>query len=408
MTPGAGWASTNEFTLFDDLELHMQFAPVCRLSDGAVAAVELQLRGPAGTRVGTARALRRAAWLMDQHRVLDTRKRDFASTATAQSVAKILPLLVPLDLDLIDGVDEATVDVLERHVMVVTPGAVERSPQHTLARVARARATGRVICVDGLTTSLQAATLLSLVEPDIVITSADLLRGDANEDAARIAHTLAAHTERSHAVVIAEGIDTEEQRIAALTIGAAYGTGALYPSVESPSALATTTVVPLPDLPVWSTPPPELATPYSIASASIAPRLGDKRLLIEMSKALEHQAAIGGAAVVLGTFQYARHFTEQTAQRWRLMSEKTGLAGVYGVGLVDIRDGNVHRAPLAPDDDLVNEWNVAVLGPHFAALLSARDQHCGATDLSRTFDFVQSYDRLTVTQAVHSILMRFT
>lgn len=80
---------------------------------------------------------------------------------------------------------------------------------------------------------------------------------------------------------------------------------------------------------------------------------------------------------------------------------------MYGVDLVDVRDGNVHRAPLAPDDDLVEEWNVAVLGPHFAALLSARDQHCGADDLDRTFDFVQSYDRLTVTQAVHSILQRF-
>ena len=35
----------------------MQFAPVCRLSDGALAAVELQLRGPAGTRLATAAAL---------------------------------------------------------------------------------------------------------------------------------------------------------------------------------------------------------------------------------------------------------------------------------------------------------------------------------------------------------------
>ncbi|MFW0797577.1 DICT sensory domain-containing protein [Gordonia sp. CPCC 205515] len=407
MKPASESTTTSEFTLFDDLELHMQFAPVCRLTDGAVGAMELQLRGPSGTRVGSARALRRAAWLMDQHRVLDSRKRDFATTPRAQSVAKILPLLVPLDLDLIAGLDDETVNTLERHVMVVLPDAMQRSPQHTLAKVARARRTGRIICVDGLNTSEQAAALLSLIEPDIVITSADLLRGNAGQEAARVAHAIAAHTERSHAVVIAEGVDTEEQRVAAMTIGAAYGTGAMYPAVESPTALSSTTVVPLPELPVWSTPPAEQSTPFAIASAHLESRPGDKRLLIEMSKALEHQAAMGGAAVVLGTFQHARHFTEHTAERWRKMSEKTGLAGVYGVDLVDVRDGNVHRAPLSPDDDLVNEWNVAVLSPHFCALLSARDQHCGAADLDRTFEFVQSYDRVTVTQAVHSILLRF-
>ncbi|GAB22611.1 hypothetical protein GOPIP_031_02320 [Gordonia polyisoprenivorans NBRC 16320 = JCM 10675] len=405
-------AAESGFTLFDDLELHMQFAPVCRLHDGAVAAVELTLRGPTGTRLGTARALRRAARLMEQHQILDRRKSEYAATPTAQSIAKILPLLVPMDLELIDGLDDGTCERLEQRVLVVLPDAVERSPQRTLARVARARREGRIVCVDGLSSSDQAATLLSLVEPDIVITGAELLEAviapdGTNPDPARLAHTLAAHTERSHAVVIADGVDTEAKRVAAMTLGASFGTGALYPSVESPAALHATTVVALPELPVWSTPPPEAATPYAIASASLTPRLGNKRLLIEMSKALEEQAAIGGAAIVVGTFQHARHFTERTAARWRAMSERTGLAGVYGVDLVDIRDGNVHRAPLAPDDDLVEEWNVAVLGPHFAALLSARDQHCGADDLDRTFDFVQSYDRLTVTQAVHSILQRF-
>jgi hypothetical protein len=292
--------------------------------------------------------------------------------------------------------------------MVILPDAVERSPQRTLARVARARAAGKIICVDGLVRSEHAATLLSLVEPDIIVTGAELLTSQTNSDAAHLAHALAAHTERSHAVVIAEGVDDEATRITAQTMGAAFGIGDLYPAVTDPSVLATRTVVPLPEMPVWTTPGPDKSTPYRIASTSIPPRMGNKRLLIEMSKALEEQAAIGGAAIVLGTFQFAEHFTSRTAKRWREMSEKTGLAGVYGVGLPDIRDGNVHRAPLDAEDDLINEWNVAVLGPHFAALLSARDQHDAGPDLERTFEFVQTYDRMTVTQAVHSILMRFS
>ncbi|ANY21686.1 DICT sensory domain-containing protein [Gordonia terrae] len=401
-------SETRSFTLFDDLELHMQFAPVCRLSDGALAAVELQLRGPAGTRLATAAALKRAARLVEEHPVLDERKRKMAASQRAQSLAKILPLLVSLDLDLIDNLDAETTRSLERHVMVILPDAVERSPQRTLARVARARAAGKIICVDGLVRSEHAATLLSLVEPDIIVTGAELLTSRTSSDAAHLAHALAAHTERSHAVVIAEGVDDEDSRITAQTMGAAFGIGDLYPAVTDPSVLANRTVVPLPEMPVWTTPGPDKSTPYRIASTSISPRMGNKRLLIEMSKALEEQAAIGGAAIVLGTFQFAEHFTSRTAKRWREMSEKTGLAGVYGVGLPDIRDGNVHRAPLDADDDLINEWNVAVLGPHFAALLSARDQHDAGPDLERTFEFVQTYDRMTVTQAVHSILMRFS
>ncbi|GAC00914.1 hypothetical protein GONAM_20_00570 [Gordonia namibiensis NBRC 108229] len=400
-------AETRSFTLFNDLELHMQFAPVCRLSDGALAAVELQLRGPAGTRLATAAALKRAARLVEEHPVLDERKRKMATHPRAQSLAKILPLLVNLDLELIDNLDDETTQTLERHVMVIVPDSVERSPQRTLARVARARAAGKIICVDGLVRSEHAATLLSLVEPDIIVTGAELLAKQATADAAQLAHALAAHTERSHAVVIAEGVDDESARVTAQTMGAAFGIGDLYPPVSDPSTLASRTIVPLPDMPVWTTPDSEKSTPYRIASTSIEPRMGNKRLLIEMSKALEHQAAIGGAAIVLGTFQFAEHFTPRTAKRWREMSTKTGLAGVYGVGLPDVRDGNVHRAPLSPEDDLINEWNVAVLGPHFAALLSARDQHDAGPDLERTFEFVQTYDRMTVTQAVHSILARF-
>lgn len=401
-------SEARSFTLFDDLELAMQFAPVCRLSDGALAAVELQLRGPSGTRLATAAALKRAARLVEEHRVLDERKRKMATSPKAQSVAKILPLLVSLDIDLIDNLDDTTVDTLERHVMVIQPETVSDNPQRTLARVARARAAGKIVCVDALVRSEHAATVLSLVEPDVVVTGAELLAGKPNGNTAQLAHALAAHTERSHAVIIADGVDTEAARVVAQTMGAAFGIGDLFPAVGDPSSLSSRVVVPLPEMPVWTTPGPDKSTPFRIASSSVQPRRGDKRLLIEMSKALEHQASIGGAAVVLGTFQFAEHFTGRTVERWRAMSEKTGVAGVYGVGLPDVRDGNVHRAPLSEDDDLVNEWTVAVLGPHFAALLSARDQHDEGPDLDRTFDFVQTYDRMTVTQAVHSILMRFT
>ena len=75
----------------DDLsmEVVMQFAPVRRLSDGALAAVELQVRGLAGSAMGTAEALRRAARLMEQKAPLDKQKMVFADSPQALSLIHI-------------------------------------------------------------------------------------------------------------------------------------------------------------------------------------------------------------------------------------------------------------------------------------------------------------------------------
>ncbi|XGU19449.1 DICT sensory domain-containing protein [Rhodococcus sp. 3Y1] len=130
--------------------------------------------------------------------------------------------------------------------------------------------------------------------------------------------------------------------------------------------------------------------------------------MIQLSKSLEAQAATSGSSMlVLGTFQQAEHFTASTTARWRHLADTVGFAGVYGVGLSVMLDGKVQHAPLDPGDDLVNEWTVVTLGPHHAAMLSARDLHDNGPDLERTFDFVQTYDRTTVTQAAHSILRRY-
>jgi hypothetical protein len=214
--------------------------------------------------------------------------------------------------------------------------------------------------------------------------------------------------------VIAEGVDSEALRVAAQTVGATHGMGALFPTAHAPAAFAAEPVVSFPQpaqRPARDRPARDdsSATPYAIVSTARSSRPGDKRLLIEMSKALESQAAAAGpGTLLLGTFQQAKHFTPATARRWRAVAERVGFAGVYGVGLSQMLDGDVQHAPLDPADDLVEEWTVVVLGPHAAALLSARDRGDAVPDLERTFDVVQSYDRDLTSRAAHAILARFT
>jgi hypothetical protein len=50
------------------------------------------------------------------------------------------------------------------------------------------------------------------------------------------------------------------------------------------------------------------------------------------------------------------------------------------------------------------EWTVAVVGPHDAAALIARDRGDTGPDSDRTFDYVITHDRATVISAARSLM----
>lgn len=286
--------------IFEALELVPHYAPIRRLADDALVAVELQVRGRGDTALNTPKSLRRAARMMQQTDVVDGRKLSFFNADPAKTTVPIFATV-----DLLSPAHLAFAAPPEHHLLLsVDPGETFRRPRSVLDEVAAARAAGRRICVDRLGLDDRALTLLWLIEPDVIFTPAELLARTHDPEIAGLAHALAAHAERTGALVIAEGVDSEALRVAAQTVGATHGMGALFPAARSP-ALFT-------DEPVAALPPRDTAagfadddaatTPYAIVSASHVPRLGDKRLLIEMSKALETQAAAAGpGTLVLGT-----------------------------------------------------------------------------------------------------------
>lgn len=387
------------------IEIDVTLAPVRRLADGALAAVELQLRAGDGA-LRSAHDLRRVARLMDEKADLDAIKSECIADPELRDLIGEIPLIAAFDaLHLHDaGLAPAP---RTRILASVSARLFGSAPHRTLAVLAAARERGDTLCVE-IGDEEDALAFISLVEPDVVIVTPTLLHAPASADTARVIHALAAHVERSHCVVVAEGVDDAAARAVAETIGATYGIGALYPELPSAELLAEPLVA-LPGAPVWTTPDGDASTPFTLASRDTPPRRGTKRLLVEMSKALEAQATgLGSPMVAIGTFQHVRHFSAATAARWGALSEAVGFAGVYGADIAAVTEGNVHRAPLSSADPLVDEWTVALLGPHFSALIAAKDLHDNGPDLERTFDFVQTFDRSTVIQAVRSVLHRFS
>ncbi len=222
----------------------MQFAPVRRLPDGSLAAVELRMRGTHHTRIEKTEDLLRAASLMSQQ--VTSARGAVGGTTTAVDVADTLPLLVSVDLDVTDSYTDDDLHPLAKVVVCVSPDDVIAHPHRCLRTIADARDRGRLICVDDMGSTENALAMLPLIEPDIIITPPELLARMTDPDMADLANALQAYTERSHAVLVAEGVDSEDLREAALTAGASYGVGALYPAVDDPRGFVGEPIVALP------------------------------------------------------------------------------------------------------------------------------------------------------------------
>ena len=106
--------------------------------------------------------------------------------------------------------------------------------------------------------------------------------------------------------------------------------------------------------------------------------------------------------MVAATFQEARHFTAATAQRYRDLVERTGFVCALGEDLAVEPVPGVRGATLSPDDPVRGEWDLVVVGPHFAAALLARDLGDVGPDLERSFEYALTYDRDTVVQAANA------
>ncbi|WP_167735409.1 EAL domain-containing protein [Rhodococcus sp. 1R11] len=387
-----------------ELTVQPYFAPVCRLDNGALAAIEVQLRGPEDGPLASADALKRAARAMDAKRELDVLAWGVARLESAVR----LPMLVSMDVDSLAAIDEATEEQLRRDIVVVTEAALVDSPARTLAAIDKARRDGKVVAVDDVGRRPQSMTLLPLIEPDVIILSPSMVSTRPDLTTARTAHAVSAQVERTGAVVVASGVDTAVHRSRALGLGATYGVGELYPAAQTTEELPADAAEIMPPFPTWSTPATALESPYAIAAAGKVATRSTKRLLVAMSTSLEMQASASGPeTLVLGTFQRAEHFTPTSRARWVSMAEQISYAGVYGVGMGYVQEGGIVHAPLDPTDSLVEEWNVVVLGPHFCGVLAAIDLHRGEADADREFDYVMSYDRATVVRCARAILARF-
>ncbi|GGL99638.1 sensor domain-containing phosphodiesterase [Nakamurella endophytica] len=376
------------------------YQPIVDLESAAVVGYEALARGPVGPLRNPAALLAaaRAEGLLAE--LDDLCRRAALRGAARAGITGPQTLFVNVEPE---GIRPAALDdLLVRSadaglplVLEVTERSLAANPAQLLATLARLRHAGWRVALDDVGVDDSTVGFMSVLRPDIVKLDLGLVHRRPGARTAAVHSAVQAYAERHGAVVLAEGIETEEHLSMARSLGATLGQGWLF---GQPADTAIRGLVPgVLALPAAASPLPLTGSPFDCLPEGTPLRTADKRLLVEISRYLEEQAAgLGAAGILVSTFQERVHFDSDTADRYRDLAA----AGPYVAAVHEPR----------PDGRLRREWAVAVLSPHFAAALLGRD-HAGEqggndAGAARLFDYAITHDRDAVAAAVHLLMTR--
>jgi diguanylate cyclase (GGDEF)-like protein/PAS domain S-box-containing protein len=290
-------------------------------------------------------------------------------------------------------------------VVEITERAITARPAELARAIADQRAGGHVVALDDVGADVRSLALLSLIDPDVIKLDLGLVQDRPSTDQAAIVSAVAAERERTGAHVLAEGIendaDLEVARALGATLGQGWRLGRPGPLTAPPAAARVRRTA-------IATAGPTGDTPFAVVAGVREVAEATKRLLLPMSHHLEQRALrIGEGAVILSSFQHARHFTPATLRRYEALARRASMVAAFAVGLPAEPVHGVRGTELAADDPLAGEWSVVVLGPHFAAALVARDLgDADGPDGDRRFSFATVYDRTLVLAAARTLVKR--
>ena len=388
------------------------FQPIVRLESGDVVAYEALARGPAGSPLEFPGALFGAA-----HRQGQTVELDRACWRAATRGALDGGLRPPAALFVnaepeamgteLDGGSRALLRDAGRRLNIffeVTERALTARPAQLLETVERMRAAGFGIALDDVGADRRSLALLPLLRPDVVKLDMSLIHTHPSRRSGEVMNGVCAYAEQTGAVILAEGVENAQHLLAAQSLGASLAQGWYFghpgplPSV-APSHRSTVTLGLAPRVP--------RSSPVELVHARRGLRIGRKDVLLSVTRALEAQALeLGEHAVVAAAFQHVRHFSPRTRARYEQLGAHTSLTVALGIGMPDPPATGVRGANLAPDDELVGEWDIAVLGPHYAGALVAHDLGDPGPDRERRFEFVLTFDRELVVNVSAALIAR--
>lgn len=392
------------------------YQPIVRLADRQVVGYEALARGPAGSRLERPDVLFATAREEGLETALDWECWRAALRGALQSgLGPDRTLFVNVEPSSATSWvpeigDPLLEDAIDRFPLVVE--LTERAlPNHTTDLIPLAedlRRRGARIALDDVGTDPRSLALMPFLHPEVIKLDLQLMQNSPSREIAEVVHAVNAEAEQTGALILAEGIETEEHLRRGLALGASYGQGWLFgrPGELRPEHRPGGDRI-FPLRRDATAVRPRERTPFEIVAAKRPLRRADKRLLVELSRSIEHQTGNqASSTVVMSTFQEARYFTPTTARRYAKLAQGSALVAALGVGMGPEPAPGVRGVQIGSQEALRGEWDVIVLGPHYGAAFVARDLGDDLPDGERRFDFALTHDRDLVTEAARAMMRR--
>ena len=222
------------------------FQPIVEIATGETVAYEALTRGPEGSPLQRPDALFAAAAAAGRVAELDWLCRITAVKAAMQAKLgrkqslflncepSALGQRCPEQHAVVWNQALAELDL----VFEITERALTDRPAELSATIAESRDAGFGIALDDLGADVRSLALLPFVEPDVIKLDLSLVQKRPSTDQAAIVSAVAAECERTGAVVLAEGIETEAHVAIARSLSATLGQGWLWgrPGPLAPTA----------------------------------------------------------------------------------------------------------------------------------------------------------------------------
>ncbi|HJH12630.1 MAG TPA: EAL domain-containing protein [Brevibacterium ravenspurgense] len=294
-----------------------------------------------------------------------------------------------------------------RIILQLDPLSIAAQPGSVLRSVRSARQLGWSMGISGVGLDLATTAYLPLVNPAVVALHPGVLKIEDKEHLAKLNMLLRAHVERTGAVVVAEGVDSEDDLIMVNALGARFATGELYAEpTEKPNPV---TIPPEDALSGHYTRNKQIqGTPYSIAlGLQTDPLVVDYDFMIEhMVQLLQRASSAGSSALVVGVFGEEEKLPDKVEQVYRSVGRTAGLAAVLSGGFEESPMPSVRSGPVDHSDALRDEYAVIVVGPDWSSMVSAHRRNELGSDGRREFDLFITTERYTSVDAARSVLSR--
>ncbi|MGI8665253.1 MAG: sensor domain-containing phosphodiesterase [Jatrophihabitans sp.] len=397
--------------VIDQGAIRTVFQPVVHIESHTIAGFEALSRGPINSRLETPLALLQAASRAGRLSELDWLCRVHALQAATEAnlppdlswLINVEPAGLAIECPAHLRAAEARAKASLRVILEVVERDVEGHVSELLNATDQARRDSWGVALDDVGAEAGSLALLPFLRPDVVKLDMSLVSTVQRCDAASITAAVRAYSERTGAVILAEGIETLAQEQLAQVFGATYAQGYRY---GRPGSLPHTVAAPTHIIPLRQRLTPVCGmTPFDILAASMKPRREAKAQLLHISHHLEEQSGRGGeASVLLASLPDSSQFSHRQRQRYEHLSRLNAFTVVQAAGAKAQSAPRYRITSFNNQDQLKGEWAVIVVSPHFASAFIARD--CGDTgnEAERRYDYIYTHNRDAVIAAARSFL----